>query len=69
MDSEPKKQSNDPDQSQLANSGIAEFDVILKGGLPRGRMCLVQGPPGSGKTTLALQFLLAGAELGEKECM
>lgn len=29
-------------------------------------MCLVQGPPGSGKTTLALQFLLAGAELGEK---
>jgi circadian clock protein KaiC len=43
-----------------------EFDLILKGGFPRNRMCLLQGPPGSGKTTLALQFLLAGAEQGEK---
>ena len=66
MDLEAKKESKDAERAQLANSGIAEFDVILRGGFPRGRMCLVQGPPGSGKTTLALQFLLAGAELGEK---
>jgi circadian clock protein KaiC len=52
--------------TECANSGIAEFDTILKGGFPRNRMCLLQGPPGSGKTTLALQFLLAGAEQGEK---
>lgn len=49
-----------------ASSGIAEFDLILRGGYPRNRMCLLQGPPGSGKTTLALQFLLAGAKQGEK---
>lgn len=49
-----------------AGSGIAEFDSILRGGFPRNRMCLLQGPPGSGKTTLALQFLLAGAQQGEK---
>jgi len=66
MDLETKKQSKDSGLANLANSGIAEFDLILRGGFPRGRMCLVQGPPGSGKTTLALQFLLAGAELGEK---
>jgi circadian clock protein KaiC len=52
--------------TEPANSGIVEFDLILKGGFPRNRMCLLQGPPGSGKTTLALQFLLAGAEQGEK---
>ena len=57
------KQEHPPDS---ASSGIAEFDSILRGGFPRNRMCLLQGPPGSGKTTLALQFLLAGAQAGEK---
>lgn len=52
--------------TDAAGSGITEFDSILKGGFPRNRMCLLQGPPGSGKTTLALQFLLAGAQQGEK---
>ena len=52
--------------TESANSGIPELDTILKGGFPRDRMCLLQGPPGSGKTTLALQFLLAGAQQGEK---
>jgi circadian clock protein KaiC len=51
--------------SSSASSGIAEFDAILRGGFPRDRMCLLEGPPGSGKTTLALQFLLAGAASGE----
>ena len=49
-----------------APSGIAGLDAILNGGLPRNRMYLVAGYPGSGKTTLALQFLLEGARRGEK---
>lgn len=48
-----------------ASSGIAGLDYILGGGLPRNRIYLVKGEPGVGKTTLALQFLLTGAEQGE----
>src|SRR5437764_12887648 len=47
-------------------TGISGLDQILGGGLPPRRLYLVQGEPGSGKTTLALQFLLTGARLGEK---
>lgn len=45
--------------------GIAGLDEALAGGLPRNRLYLLQGSPGVGKTTLALQFLLEGARLGE----
>jgi circadian clock protein KaiC len=41
-------------------TGIASFDVIAKGGLPRNRTTLVSGTAGSGKTVFALQFLAAG---------
>ena len=61
-----KKQVRTQSATDAAVSGIAELDSILRGGFPRNRMCLLQGPPGSGKTTLALQFLLAGAQQGEK---
>jgi circadian clock protein KaiC len=44
-----------------AATGIAGFDEISGGGLPRGRATLVVGGPGSGKTILALQFLAHGA--------
>jgi circadian clock protein KaiC len=47
-------------------SGIQGFDDILRGGLPRGCLYLIQGDPGSGKTTLALQFLLEGIRQNEK---
>ena len=47
-------------------SGIQGFDDILNGGLPRDCFYLIQGDPGSGKTTLALQFLLEGLRRGEK---
>jgi len=47
-------------------SGIEGLDDILAGGLPREGFYLVQGDPGSGKTTLALQFLLEGLRRGEK---
>jgi circadian clock protein KaiC len=62
----PTRRAKTRAATDLAVSGIAEFDSILRGGFPRNRMCLLQGPPGSGKTTLALQFLLAGAEQEEK---
>lgn len=47
------------------NSGISGLDHILGGGFPEGALYLIQGNPGLGKTTLALQFLLAGARRGE----
>ncbi len=45
--------------------GVSGLDDILAGGLPRNRLYLIQGDPGVGKTTLALQFLLEGVRLGE----
>src|ERR1700689_427751 len=42
-------------------TGIAGFDEISGGGLPRGRTTLLVGGPGSGKTIFALQFLVNGA--------
>jgi circadian clock protein KaiC len=48
-----------------ASTGVAGLDDILAGGLTRNRLYLIQGVPGSGKTTLALQFLMAGAAAGE----
>ncbi len=49
-----------------AEIGIFGLDDVLAGGLARGRVYLLEGSPGTGKTTLALQFLLQGAKQGEK---
>ncbi len=47
------------------STGVDGLDNILGGGLTPNRVYLVEGSPGAGKTTLALQFLLKGAEVGE----
>jgi circadian clock protein KaiC len=52
--------------ADLAKTGIWGLDDILSGGLTRGHMFLVEGEPGTGKTTIALQFLMEGARAGEK---
>ena len=51
---------------ELTSTGIAGLDNILGGGLPRGRFHLIEGPPGVGKTTLGLEFALAGVRNGER---
>jgi circadian clock protein KaiC len=55
-------------QPPLVDTGVAGLDDILKGGLAPRRLYLVEGDPGAGKTTLALQFLAAGVRRGET-CM
>lgn len=52
--------------SGKARTGISGLDDILSGGLSRGHVFLVEGAPGTGKTTLALQFLREGVRAGEK---
>src|SRR4029453_3914803 len=51
---------------QRCSSGGEGLEDILAGGLPRDCFYLIQGDPGSGKTTLALQFLLEGLRCGER---
>jgi circadian clock protein KaiC len=51
---------------QQAKTGISGLDDVLGGGLARGSVFLLEGNPGTGKTTLATQFLMAGREAGER---
>jgi circadian clock protein KaiC len=55
----------EPRQDSRAATGIAGLDDVLGGGFTPNRLYLVEGVPGSGKTTLAMQFLLEGVRRGE----
>src|SRR6201996_8380172 len=50
---------------EKAKTGVEGLDDILAGGLSRGNVFLLEGAPGAGKTTIAMQFLLEGAKKGE----
>jgi circadian clock protein KaiC len=52
--------------AEKAATGVSGLDDVLQGGLSRGHVFLLEGEPGTGKTTIALQFLLEGSKAGEK---
>jgi circadian clock protein KaiC len=52
-------------EAPLVSTGVGGLDDVLRGGFTPSRLYLIEGNPGSGKTTLALQFLLEGVRLGE----
>ena len=49
-----------------AATGVVGLDNIMAGGLSRGRVFLLEGAPGTGKTTIATQFLMEGEARGER---
>src|SRR4051812_44355631 len=55
-----------PQAIEKAEFGVDGLDDITAGGLARGRLYLLEGSPGTGKTTIATQYLLAGARAGER---
>jgi circadian clock protein KaiC len=60
----PRANSNEPDAPLL--TGVEGLDDVLSGGFAPNRMYLVEGVPGSGKTTLALAYMLEGVRRGER---
>ncbi|TCS36363.1 circadian clock protein KaiC [Paucimonas lemoignei] len=54
------------EEIQKLKTGIPELDVVLRGGLPLNRLHLIEGKPGTGKTTIALRFLIEGAKQDDK---
>ena len=56
----------DLEDASPISSGVEGLDYVIRGGYARFRSHLVEGRPGSGKTTLGLQFLIEGARNGEK---
>src|SRR3954471_2013368 len=64
-DERPMHQETITREPRAVSTGIEGLDDILRGGLTPDRLYLVEGEPGAGKTTLALQFLLEGARRGE----
>src|SRR5580698_9986392 len=48
------------------DTGVSGLDDILLGGLPAGQMYLLEGDPGTGKTTVGMQFIMAGTRHNEK---
>lgn len=55
-----------PESLPVARTGVPGLDDILSGGLTQGSLFLLEGEPGAGKTTIAISFLRAGVEAGER---
>src|ERR687890_226153 len=69
MPSETRSDSTVNDRPQIsskARTGVEGLDDILVGGLSPGHVYLLEGSPGTGKTTIALRFLLEGVKAGER---
>ena len=64
MTDSTEQQFNDDDER--VSTGIEGLDDVLNGGFPQGHFFLIEGEPGTGKTTLGLQFLMEGAKKGER---
>jgi circadian clock protein KaiC len=58
-------ENQNSDTNRFLSTGVAGLDTILGGGLTSDRLFLIEGEPGTGKTTLALQFLYEGVRRGE----
>ncbi len=56
----------DATEMKRARTGVPGLDEILQGGLAEGRVFLLEGTPGTGKTTMALRFLVEGGRAGEQ---
>ncbi len=55
-----------PGPQALEPTGVPQLDLVLGGGIPRGALVILLGPPGSGKTTLASQMAFAAARRGRR---
>jgi circadian clock protein KaiC len=62
----PRGEHLPADEPTVVPSGVSGLDVVLAGGYAGNRVHLIEGAPGAGKTTMALQFLLDGVKLGER---
>lgn len=56
----------DMENTPTASTGVPGLDDVLMGGLTEGNVFLLEGAPGTGKTTIALRFLITGAQAGER---
>ena len=54
------------EESRTKKTGVEGLDDVLAGGLSQGHLFLLEGSPGTGKTTIALKFLLEGEKIGEQ---
>ncbi len=66
MSRQPSSDGDEIADPERISTGSTGLDDILCGGFDRNRMYLYEGRPGTGKTTIALQFLLEGVRLGER---